>query len=387
LADVVATDHDDQPDHHGHLAYRRARADRRRLTFGPKPARGRFAPPATGSAIVCRRKDDRDMTAPSDPAAPSAPPAESPPLALTPAASQRYTQAGYVFALTGALLFSTKSIIIKLAYAEAVDATTLLALRMGFALPIYVAIGLLAVRDRGRRGVPLPRLAMAIRAATVGALGYWFASYADFLGLTYISAQFERLILFTYPLFVVVLGAVFFRLPMRLRTLAAIAVSYAGLALIFTEKTATLGPNIAAGAGLVLAAALAFALYQLLAKPVIAVMGPRLFTCIAMSGAAVAVFAQFVVTHPLAGLAIGPRVAALAVAIALGATVLPSFFLNAALHRVSAQANATIGTLSPVMTILLAVIVLGEALTMTDIAGAALVLAGVGWFTLADRRR
>jgi drug/metabolite transporter (DMT)-like permease len=327
------------------------------------------------------------MTAPSE-STPAAPAVPTQPLALAPVErTLRYTRIGYAFALTGALLFSTKAIIIKLAYAEAVDATTLLALRMGFALPIYIVIALLAVRDHRRRGAPLPTPATAIRAAAVGALGYWFASYVDFLGLEYISAQFERLILFTYPLFVVLLGAAFFGQPMRLKTLAAIAVSYAGLALIFTEQTAAVGSNIAVGAGLVLIAAVAFALYQLLAKPVIAVMGPRLFTCVAMSGAAAAIFIQFLATHPLADLAIGPRVAALSVAIAIGATVLPSFFLNAALHRISAQANATIGTLSPVMTIALAVAILGEDLTSTDVAGAALVLAGVGWFTLADRRR
>ncbi len=328
------------------------------------------------------------MTVPAEPARPPGVSAEtahpSQPRADT---ALHYTRVGYAFALTGALLFSTKSIIIKLAYAELLDATTLLALRMGLSLPVYIIIGLLAVRDHRRTGVPLPTLAMALRAAAVGAVGYWIASYLDFLGLQYISAQFERLILFTYPLFVVVLGAAFFGQPMQVRILVAIAISYAGLALIFTEKAGSTGSNVALGAGLVLVAALAFALYQLLAKPVIAVMGPRLFTCVAMSGAAIAVFGQFLVTHPLADLAMSPRVSALAAAIALGATVLPSFFLNAALHRISPQANAVIGTMSPVMTIVLAVILLGETVTATDVAGSALVLAGIGWFTLAGLRR
>ena len=79
------------------------------------------------------------------------------------------------------------------------------------------------------------------------------------------------------------------------------------------------------------------------------------------------------------------RVVVLGIYLAIGATVLPSFFINAALHRISAQANATIGTLSPVATILLAVLILGEELTLADAFGAALVLAGVGWFALAER--
>ena len=304
-----------------------------------------------------------------------------------PAATPGYVELGYAFAAVGAILFSTKAVAIKLAYGEPVDAATLLALRMALSVPIYVVIGALAVVERRRSGKPLPSLETAFHAALVGALGYWFASYADFIGLQFISAQFERLILFTYPLFVVIFGALFFRQPMRLKAVAAILVSYAGLALIFVEKVASGGSHAVIGAGLVLAAALAFAFYQLLAKSVIAVMGPRLFTCVAMSGAAVGAFVTFFVQHPPVDLVVSRHVFALSIFLAIGATVLPSFFLNAALHRISAQANAAIGTVSPVVTIVLAAIFLGETLSPTGIFGAALVLVGVGWFTLAERSR
>ncbi len=326
------------------------------------------------------------MAITTPPPAPASAATETPPLPITPAApSQGYVRMGYVFAAVGALLFSTKAVVIKLAYAETIDAETLLALRMGFALPFYIAIGGLSIRDRLRKHQPLPPARQVAGAAAVGLLGYWFASYTDFLGLEYISAQFERLILFTYPLFVVIFGAMFFRQPIRLRTLMAIGISYIGLAVIFSEKVATFGHGAAIGAGFVLLAAISFAMYQLLAKNLIATIGPRLFTCIAMSGAAVGAFAQFLFTHPAGDLIVSPTLYVYALIIAVGATVLPSFFLNAALHRISAQANATIGTLSPVMTILLAVLILGERLTLVDVAGTALVLAGVGWFTLADQ--
>lgn len=301
-------------------------------------------------------------------------------------ASPAYVRMGYFFAGMGALLFSTKAVAIKLAYEDPVDAETLLALRMLMAMPFYAAIGALSVRDRIRTGRPLPSRGLVVRALLVGLLGYWFASYTDFLGLEFITAQFERLILFTYPLFVVLFGAMFFGQPVRLRALLAIGVSYLGLVVIFGEKLTTLGSDVAIGAGLVLAAAVAFALYQLLAKPLIGAIGPRLFTCIAMTGAAAGALVQFFVTHPASALLVGPRVGLLALFIAIGATVLPTFFLNAALQRISAQANATIGTLSPVLTILLAVLLLGEHLTLIDVIGSALVLIGVGWFTLADRK-
>lgn len=305
-----------------------------------------------------------------------------------PAPSVAYVRVGYIFALVGALLFSTKAIVIKLAYGDpggTVDAITLLALRMMMALPIYLIIGGLAVRERRRSGHPLPPRGPVIKALFVGLLGYWFASYTDFAGLQYISAQFERLILFTYPLFVVLLGAMFFGQKIQLRAVLAILVSYVGLAVIFSEKMGEGGSDVALGAALILGAAIAFALYQLLAKPLIAKIGPALFTCIAMSGAAMGALIQFFLTHSISDLEVSQRVLVLALMIAIGATVLPSFFLNAALHRISAQANATIGTLSPVMTIALAVAILGEPLTVVDVIGTALVLAGVGWFTLADQ--
>jgi drug/metabolite transporter (DMT)-like permease len=311
---------------------------------------------------------------------------EAPPLPLgKPVAAPGYVRMGYVFAAIGALLFSTKAVIIKLAYQDPIDAETLLALRMLMALPFYLAIGGLSVRDRVVKSEPLPSRRLVLKAALVGLLGYWVASYLDFLGLEYISAQFERLILFTYPLFVVVFGAMFFRQPIRLIALAAIGVSYAGLALIFTEKLTISGDDAAIGAGLILLCAIAFALYQLFAKAPIAAIGPRLFTCIAMSAAAGGAVVQFLFTHPASDLLVGNRLLLLSLLIAVGATVLPSFFLNAALHRISAQANATIGTLSPVMTIALAVLILGEPLTAADVAGTILVLAGVGWFTFADQ--
>ena len=316
-------------------------------------------------------------------------PVIAPPAAAPAVPPPGYVEMGYVFALVGALLFSTKAIVIKLAYADTatpVDAVTLLALRMMLALPVYLVVGWLSVRDRRRTGRPLPPRKTAIQALLVGVLGYWFASYADFAGLQYSSAQFERLILFTYPLFVVVLGAMFFGQKIQMRAVAAILVSYCGLAVIFSEKVGEGGSDVVLGATLILGAAIAFALYQLLAKPLIAVIGPRLFTCIAMTGAAIGALTQFLLTHPVSALAVSDRVLMLSLVIAIGATVLPTFFLNAALHRISAQANATIGTLSPVMTIVLAVLILNEPLTLVDVVGTVLVLAGVGWFTLADQR-
>ena len=292
---------------------------------------------------------------------------------------------GYAFAATGAILFSAKAIIVKLVYGMGVDPDTLLALRMGFSLPCYLAIGFWALRNRRQRSMPPPSGHILAKAMLIGVLGMWVASYSDFLGLQYISAQFERLILFTYPLFVVLFGALFFKQRIRSLTLIALGVSYAGLALIFTEHFSLEGQNVLVGAAFVIAAAISFALYQLLAKEAIAGLGPGLFTCVAMTGASAAAFLEFFTRHDGRSLLIGGPLLGYSLFLALAATVLPSFFMNAALHRISAQANAAIGILGPIATTLLAVAILGEPLTAIGMAGTALVLAGVGWFTLAER--
>jgi drug/metabolite transporter (DMT)-like permease len=298
------------------------------------------------------------------------------------ARDRRKMSIGYLLAAIGAILFSIKAVIVKLAYTLEVDPETLLALRMGFSLPFYVAIGVLAVRGRRQKLAALPSPQATLRAALIGMLGMWVASYTDFLGLQYISAQFERLILLTYPLFVVFFGALFFAQRVRARALIALGISYAGLGLIFGETFSLEGHDVAIGALFVLVAAISFALYQLLAKEAIDQMGPRLFTCIAMIGASLAAFAQFFAGHKASDLAVSGPLLFYAILVAIGATVLPSFFMNAALHRISAQANATIGVLSPISTILLAAVILGEKLTTMGVIGTLLVIGGVAWFSL-----
>jgi len=312
--------------------------------------------------------------------------AEKPPLNAHDAA-RRDRWLGLVFAATGALLFSSKGIAIKLAYVEPVDAETLLALRMLLAMPIYAVIGLYSIRERRRARRPLPQGLLLVKIVLVGLLGYWISSYLDFLGLETISAQFERLILFTYPLWVVLFGAAFFGQTLRPKALLAFAVSYGGLALMFNAFAESSSESIVFGVVVVLCAAVTFALYQLVAKGLIERVGSGLFTCIAMLSAGVAVIAQFLLTHPLSALAVSPRVFAIGVFLAIGATVLPSFFMNAALQRISAQSNATISMLSPVGTIVLAMLILGEWLTPIEWVGTALVIAGIAWFTISDRRQ
>ena len=292
---------------------------------------------------------------------------------------------GYGCAGLGAAFFSTKAIFIKLAFQDQLDASLFLAYRMIFATPVFVAIGLWAYAKRRAKGEPDPDRRSIAWAVVVGFIGYYVASAFDFAGLQYISASLERLVLFTYPLFVMFIGALFYGEALTLFGLAAAVVTYAGLAVVFAVDLPDGGRSTAIGTALVLGAAISFAWHQILAKRVIGRLGTLLFTSIALSSAGV-----FCVLHQVifgsGTFAATPRFLWLAFGCAIVATVLPTFLINAGLARVSSQAVSMIATVSPIVTIGLAVSILGEPFTAADAFGASLVLLGVGLFTWGDSR-
>lgn len=300
--------------------------------------------------------------------------------------SRRLTSlVGYASAAVGAAFFSTKAIFIKLAYEDQLDASLFLAYRMIFATPVFVAIGLWALAKRRAKDLPRPDSNSVAWAAFVGFIGYYMASAFDFAGLQYISASLERLVLFTYPLFVMLIGVVFYGEALTLFAVAAAAVTYIGLAVVFAVDLPAGGRDTMIGTALILGAAISFAWHQILAKRVIVRLGPTLFTSIALTSAGV-----FCVLHHVvfgsASFAASPRFLWLAAGCAVIATVLPTFLISAGLARVSSQAVSMIATVSPLVTIGLAIAILNEPFTAADAFGATLVLVGVGLFTLGDNR-
>ena len=292
---------------------------------------------------------------------------------------------GYGCAALGAAFFSTKAIFIKLAFQDQVDAALMLAYRMLFATPVFVAVGIWAFTQRRAKGEQPPHWRDVAAAVFVGFLGYYVASAFDFAGLMYISASLERLVLFTYPIFVMFIGSAFYGEALSRTSLAAAAVTYLGLAVVFAIDLPDGGRATIIGTALVLGAAIAFAWHQILAKRFMAPLGSALFTSIALSAAGV-----FCVLHQLlfgSGFAATPRFLWLAFGCAMIATVLPSFLINAGLERVSPQAVSMIATMSPIVTIGLAIAILGEPFTLADAIGSTLVLVGVGIFTWGDSRR
>jgi len=288
--------------------------------------------------------------------------------------SSRQKLVGILFALVAAVGFSAKAILVKLAYIDSVDAITLLALRMAFSLPIFLIVAARANRNK-RNHALTARDKFAV--IFLGLLGYYLASYLDFLGLQYISAGLERLILFLYPTMVVIISALVFRHKIGRTALFALLISYAGIALVFLHDMNVLQHDALSGSVLVFASALSYAVYLVGAGHTIARIGATRFTAYVMTVACAACLVQFAVTHSVAALNLPFRVYGLSIAMAVISTILPAFLLAAAMRRIGSVHTSMIGSIGPVSTILLAYVFLGERMSLEQITGSILVLAGV----------
>jgi len=290
------------------------------------------------------------------------------------AAGARNAYIGVACVLLGSIGFSGKTVIIKLAYQYDVDVMTLLALRMLFALPMFLAMAWWA-------GAPTAAMTrrdwLAITA--LGFIGYYLGSYLDFAGLQYISAGLGRLILYLYPTLVLLLSALFLKQPIHARHLASLALSYLGIALVFSHEVG-IGenlPQMALGAALVFAGAVTYAIYLIAGSRVVVKLGSMRFTAYASISATCFVIAHFMLTHSPARLAVEPEIYWLTLVMAIFSTVLPLWLMAEGLKRIGANQAALVACVGPISTILLARIFLDEPVTAIQIAGAALVLGGV----------
>jgi drug/metabolite transporter (DMT)-like permease len=283
--------------------------------------------------------------------------------------------AGPAYALLAALGFSLKAIFVKLAYAwHGVDAISLLALRMLFALPFFLALAW-----HSQAGGTRLTASDWLRIGWLGLTGYYLASILDFWGLAYISAGLERLILFTYPTLVVLIGAWLGRRRIARPDALALALSYSGIALAFASdlRLASDRGALLLGSALVFGSAVAYALYLLASGRTIARLGTRRTAAYAMLVSTALVLLHFVLAQPLSGLRQPLSIYGLAFAMAVFCTVLPSLFLAEAIKRCGAGKVALIGSAGPIITIYLGVVALGEPATGVQLVGAALVLGGV----------
>jgi len=282
---------------------------------------------------------------------------------------------GFIFAITGTLLFSLKSIFIKFLYQQGLDANSVLVLRMGLALPIYIVILFFTLRHR-----PQNILSNKVISAVflLGFLGYYLASLLDLMGLELITAQLERLTLFTYPFLVSILGFIFFKEAITRRTLFAFILSYIGLWIVMGQEIELTGNNVIYGVSLVLASALCFAIYVLFSRPLIKQLTSVIFTSMAMISSCLFGLIHGVIVIDWSLLIISDIAWLWLALLVIVSTVIPSFMMAEAIDRIGPTQTGIAGMIGPIFTIGFAVYFLSEPFTSGIALGVALVIFGVG---------
>ena len=288
---------------------------------------------------------------------------------------------GYLFVLLGAFGFSAKAVLVKLAYTYSyqLDAITLMVLRMAISLPFFLAVALWSANDSARTN-DAQRLSGQdwLMIFGLGLLGYYIASFLDFAGLQYISASLERLILFLYPTMVVLFTAALQRRAINRHQVLALALSYAGMILVFVDNMASIASSgLLLGSALVLSSAVAYAFFLMGSGMMVKRIGSTRFTAYSMTVACLATGLHFVIQHGSEMLNLPVNVYWLALIMAIFSTVLPAFLMNAGIRRIGAGSASIISSAGPIATLGLAFLLLGEALTLAQLAGTTLVLVGV----------
>lgn len=293
---------------------------------------------------------------------------------------------GLTLAFLGAALFACKGIIVKFGHAAELDSITMLTWRMIISVPIFAIVGYLGYRkNQAKNGSKPLNRAMVLKASAIGILGYYLASFLDFSSLEHISAQLNRLILLTYPFLVLIFGALFFGKKLKPIAVIAALCSYAGIAVIFGYELKIEGDQVWLGAMLVLSSSIVYAFYQLFAKGVIDSLGSALFTSIAMSVAGVVVLIHFLITQDWQHLLLNPEQTKLMLLLAVFATIIPAYATSAAIGLIGPEKTAIFGNISPLITILFAVLLLGEHFTIMHLLGTSLVFFGILVFTRQGR--
>ena len=286
--------------------------------------------------------------------------------------------------IVAAIAFSGKAVIIKLAYRHGVDAVTLLALRMLFSAPLFAFLAWWAVRDPAAKPLSGPDLRAV---AVLGLVGYYLASYFDFLGLQHITAGLERLILFLNPTFVLIFSALLFKRRITDSDVAALLLCYLGIGLVFGNDVLTQPGNVALGSFWVLMSALLYAAYLIGSGRLVGRVGSLRFASYAGIVSCAAVVLHYLAVTPDARLILAQPepVYWLALLMAAVSTVLPIVLTSEGIRRIGAGHASMISSVGPIATIFLGFAFLDEPITVIQLAGCALVLAGVLAITLQKK--
>jgi drug/metabolite transporter (DMT)-like permease len=279
---------------------------------------------------------------------------------------------GLCMGILGAIFFSGKAIVAKLLYRYHIDAVTVVAFRMLFSFPFFILIGLWKAYTEK----PLS-CSYYVRIIILGLLGYYLSSFLDFLGLQYISAGLERLILFLTPSFVLLI-AVFFR-KKRVSSLEwfALMISYCGVILVFIHDALKGGNHIQLGSLLVLGSAITYACYLTFSDDLVKHVGTIRLVAYAMCISSLACIAQFFILKPFHTLQQPYPVYLLSLVNAIICTVLPVFLTMFSVSTIGAGTASQAGMVGPISTLMMGAFFLNEPITPIQIIGTILVISGI----------
>ena len=290
--------------------------------------------------------------------------------------NKSYLLIGSLLVFVGAVLYSSKAVLVKLAYQYDVDSISLLTLRMLFSLPFYfiILIWRQTGPDKTQKQTPKEWLSVIL----LGMSGYYVASLLDFLGLQYVSAGLERLILFVYPTMVVLMLAIFYKKKMTRTIWMALVLTYIGISIAFMDKvTYQQSADLYKGAVMIFVAAFAYAVYVVGSGQLVARFGTLRFTSIGMIAAGLMIIIQHGFTDQWALGHFHPQVYFLSLLMAVFATVVPSFLIMEGIKRIGSGNASIISSIGPISTIILAYIFLDERLGIMQIIGTFVVISGV----------
>lgn len=296
--------------------------------------------------------------------------------------SSKINTLGFLITIGGAIFFSTKAIFVKLAFQDTkVDAVTLLFLRMLFSLPFYIGAAWIAHRKEGVVKLTRKQWGWVL---TMGIFGYYLSSLFDFIGLQYVSAGLERLILFLYPTFAVLINTFYFKTKLSRIQVLALLLTYIGIGTAYWGeiRSAQYGPQFFYGSFMIFLCAVTYSFYLVGTGRLVNAVGATRYTAYAMLAASAGIFTHFLLTHPVQNVVMTSSLAGYGIALAIIATVLPSFMMSVGMKKIGSNNVAIITSIGPVSTILQAHFFLGETIIPEQILGTALVIVGViliGW--------
>ncbi len=297
--------------------------------------------------------------------------------------SKKHFWIGILIGVLAVVLFSSKAVMVKLAYKYQVDAISVLLLRMLFSFPFYVII---ALWYRKKETASLIVKQDYYWVVFFGFVGYYLASYFDFVGLTYIKASLERIILFIYPTIVIILNKLFLKKPISKGQIVAILLTYIGVVLAFFDELVLPGSNTYLGVIFVVLSAITYASYLVGSGWLIPKFGVVKFTAYAMIVSCLCVFVHFYMVSNIDLFSFAWQVYALGFLIAVFATVIPSFLVSISIKKISSSNFAIVAGIGPISTIVLASIFLQETLTILQVFGALIVISGIVFMSVNKTR-